>query len=85
MELKRRLVRMSLVGPAAILFFAAGTLASGSQTTVLYKFTGVPDGRSPNGQLIADHAGKAVDPYHHFWAQFSTEITRVITSSIASM
>lgn len=56
MELKRRPVKLSVLG-FAILFFAVGALASGPQTTVLYKFTGSPDGRSPNGQLIANGAG----------------------------
>lgn len=40
------------VGPTA-----ATTWASGPQTTVLYRFKGSPDGRSPNGQLIADQIG----------------------------
>jgi uncharacterized repeat protein (TIGR03803 family) len=42
---------------AAILLFALSAWASGSHTVVLYRFTGNPDGRSPNGQLIADNAG----------------------------
>jgi uncharacterized repeat protein (TIGR03803 family) len=57
MEPKLPLAQLSLVGFAAILFFAVGARASGPQTTVLYKFAGNPDGRSPNGQLVADHAG----------------------------
>ena len=57
MELKQPLAKLSIGGSAAILLLSVGAWASGPRTVVLYKFTGSPDGRSPNGQLIADHAG----------------------------
>ena len=57
MDLKRLLPKRSRWGLAAILLFAVGSWASGPRTVVVYKFAGSPDGRFPNGQLIADHAG----------------------------
>jgi hypothetical protein len=57
MTLKQAVAKLSLAGFAAILWFVAGAWASGPRTAVLYKFTGGPDGRSPGGQLIADHLG----------------------------
>jgi uncharacterized repeat protein (TIGR03803 family) len=57
MKLKQPLAKLSFLGFAAILFLAAGARASGPRTTVLYRFTGSPDGGSPNGQLISDQAG----------------------------
>jgi uncharacterized repeat protein (TIGR03803 family) len=56
-ESKRKLASWSLIGLAGVLLFAGWAWASNSKTVVLYKFTGGADGRSPNGQFIADHAG----------------------------
>jgi hypothetical protein len=57
MESKRPLALSSLIGFSCVLLFAIGAWASSPKTVVLYKFTGGADGRSPSGQLIADHAG----------------------------
>src|ERR1022692_2386533 len=57
MELKRPLAKLVFVGFASLLWLAVGAWASSPRTVVLYTFAGSPDGRSPNGQLIADDAG----------------------------
>src|SRR5579862_4636311 len=57
MESKRTLASLSLTSLTGVLLFAACAWAASPRTVVLYKFTGGADGRSPNGQFIADGAG----------------------------
>jgi uncharacterized repeat protein (TIGR03803 family) len=57
MEFNRLLAPLAVRGCLAMVLFAACAWASNPKTVVLYKFTGGADGRSPNGQFIADDAG----------------------------